>query len=182
VQSFVYVDGSLSATPRTARDILDLVLAVRGTAAAIMSPAPLPNEIAQIEHELGILRSRYVEMQRQRRLAKFLYTGVFPLVISGFVIFAITYAFATDLVFGLFIVGMCVAIAAAFWIARDTNETTPADRNVPRPDPPPSQFWPAGLGFAGFSPAMNEKSESETLQDMIALREKRLADLKRRAT
>jgi hypothetical protein len=140
------------------------------------------DEIAQIERELEILRSRQTLMARWDRIEK-IYL-VIALVVTPPLFAILVYVWTSDLFMAAFIVVMALVVAILIWIigtrAIDRQSSVPLGRR-------PSQFLPIGasigprgfpeLGFSfGLGPSY--KSDAETLQDMIALREKRLAELK----
>jgi hypothetical protein len=126
-------------------------------------------EVAQIERDLEILRARYALMARWARVARvFVASALVALAVA--LIGGIIYAFVTDIVIGLFIIGT-IAVASAVWIGRDTSVADAAPKR-------PSQFYPLGLySFGGWIGA-DQKRDAETIQEMIALRERRLAALK----
>jgi len=136
-------------------------------------------EIAQIEREIEILRTRCDLMQRSWRMASVFFAIALPMVgiaIAGLFV----YALIADFVVGLYIIGVATVCGILVWIGRGT-EPPPAARTRP------SQFLPVGLSFnpVWTTPGWwwrrdDEKSEYETMQDMIALREKRLRELRAR--
>ena len=127
-------------------------------------------ERAQIEHELEMLRTRHALMARWGGVAR-----VFVAIVIPVSAIALAYAFVVDIVVGLFIIGVSAVAAAALWVAYGP---TP-NREVDRARIPPSQFYPFGLSFSLAWYLPKQKSDAETIEDMIALREKRLAEPKR---
>src|SRR5712692_869599 len=89
-------------------------------------------EVAQIEHELEILRTRYALMDRWGRVVNVFIAISLPLTLIGITI----YELLIDVVFGLFIFGIGAVAAGALWIICDTAP----NRELDRTDAPPSQF------------------------------------------
>ena len=131
-------------------------------------------EVAQIEHELEILRTRHALMARWGRVERVFVAIVLP-VCAIALVGAFLYALVIDIVVGLYIIGVSVVAAGALWVVCGTTRHRERDRTTL----PPSQFYPAGLAFSRAWYFPPQKSEVETIEDMIALREKRLAGLKR---
>jgi hypothetical protein len=139
---------------------------------------PDQDEIAQIERELEILRSRQASLARWYRITMIYLAITFPMIaalITAIIyawssdILAIIYALSSDIVVVAFIVGMTAIIAGLIWIIGRPS-------SVPPVQPQPSQFLPIG-GFWPWGRA-NYKSDAETIHDMIVLRKQRLAELK----
>jgi hypothetical protein len=132
-------------------------------------------ERAQIEHELEILRARHALIARWDRVARIFVLIALPvcaIALAG----ALVYAFVVDIVVGIYIIAISAVAAGAVWIGWG-KEDAAADRAA-RANAPPSRFYPLGLALSDVWYWPNEKSEIDTLQDMIALREKRLSELK----
>ncbi|MFL6821769.1 MAG: hypothetical protein ACJ8FA_04305 [Xanthobacteraceae bacterium] len=126
------------------------------------------DEIAQIERELDILRSRQASLARWYRITMIYLAITFP-VIAGLTL-AIIYTWNIDIVVGASIVGMAVIVAGLIWVIGPPSSVPPDQQQ-------PSQFLPIGLGrFRPSGP--NYKSDAETIHDMIVLRKQRLAELK----
>jgi hypothetical protein len=138
-----------------------------------MTTASVDSEISQLEHELEILRSRYALMERGRRALKIFFVVMLPplaIVIAGVAV----YALVTDIVVGLYIVGITVAAAVLVWIGRDTKEPSAAVKRPLR--------WIDKVSLPGFSDGFHfhqQLSDAQVIEEMIALREKRLGELKR---
>src|SRR5262249_17221573 len=149
------------------------------------------DEIAQVERELEILRSRQALIARwDRRAALYLaiaVAGTPPLLA------VLVYIWTADLFMATFIIVMTLLVAILLWIGTRTSDRLSSVPLVPlrKLRPPlrklrPSQFLPLGasmspLGFRGLGFSFGGpgyKSDEETLEDMVALREKRLAELK----
>jgi hypothetical protein len=122
------------------------------------------DEIAQIERELEILRSRQASQARWYRITMIYLAITFPVIAALIAailyrwssnIDAIIYALSSDIVMVVFIFGMTAIVAGLIWI-------------IGRPS--------SGLGV--FRPSSNYKSDAETIHDMIVLRKQRLAELK----
>jgi hypothetical protein len=126
---------------------------------------PDQDEIAQVERELEILRSRQASMTRWSRVTK-IYLAV-TLAIIAALSAALVYTSSSDIVMVAFIFGMVAIIAGLIWI-NYRLWSVPPDQRRPSLFAPsaPSQFF------------LNYKSEAETIQDMIVLRKQRLAELK----
>ena len=127
-----------------------------------------PDEIARIEHELDILRSRYAIFQRWARITKWYVIGLAVIVPS----FVVTYAPFDDPLAVVIVAGIVVVIGAGLYLARDRNW-----RWIDAVSPPPG--WPHGNGF-GIGPWSGPKSEAVAIETMIADREARLAEIKDR--
>ena len=108
-------------------------------------------EIAQLEHELATLRSRYELMKRgDQRMKTFFYFVLFPTIV-GLSIYALT----TDFVAGLFVAIPLTALSTLAWFNRAR--------------------WNIGGSQHEFSLG---PSEAEKVETWIATRERRLAELK----
>jgi hypothetical protein len=128
------------------------------------------DEIAQLERELEILRSRQASQARWYRITMIYLAITFPVIAALIAailyrwssnIDAIIYALSSDIVMVVFIFGMTAIVAGLIWI-------------IGRPSSVP--LFPTGLGV--FRPSGNYKSDAETIHDMIVLRKQRLAELK----
>jgi hypothetical protein len=102
------------------------------------------------------------------------------LAVTPIILAVVAYVVTHDIAL-VVIIALITGIAAfAIWIiGRDSRAPRPG--HLPRPFP--AQATPDGrrpwFSSAGHSPFdRNVKSEAETIQDMITLREKRLAELK----
>jgi hypothetical protein len=126
---------------------------------------PDQDEIAQIERELEILRSRQALMTRWHRITKIYLAVTLPIIAALFA--ALVYTSSSDIVMVAFIFGMVAIIAGLIWIIARQG-SVPTDQRHPWLFAPssPSQFF------------LNYKREAETIQDMIVLRKERLAELK----
>jgi hypothetical protein len=129
-----------------------------------MSPAA--DEIARIEHELDILRSRYAIFRRWARITKWYFIALAVIVPS----FVVTYAPFDDPLAVVIVAGIVIVIGAGLYLARDRDY-----RWIDAVSPPPG--WPRGNGFGPWS---GPKSEAEAIETMIAEREARLAEIKNR--
>jgi hypothetical protein len=122
-------------------------------------------ERAQIEHELEMLRTRHALMMRPGRAKRIFVPLVSAIAVAG----TLLYVFAVDVALGINLIGVA---AAALWIGRNTIHRRERDHVVL----PPSKFYP----LTSFSPTWSfpkGKGAAETIEDMIASREKRLAEL-----
>jgi hypothetical protein len=115
------------------------------------------DEVAQIEHELEVLRSRYALMERSARITKFAFI-VFLAIMAALAIFAIAVGNAPAIFLSLFIL-----VAAALQVLLSPN-TRWIDIVTPEP-------------FAARTFA-RRTSEAEIVESQIAERELRLADIK----
>ena len=122
------------------------------------------DEIAQIERELEILRSRQALMARWGRVTRVFLAITVPVIA---ILLPIAVVFAFDIFVGIFIIGMFACAAVALWIING-QAPAPLDQRAPWQFPPVGVFW-FWLSF---------RSETETIQDMIVLRKQRLAELK----
>jgi hypothetical protein len=128
---------------------------------------PDQDEIAQVERELEILRSRQASMTRWSRVTKIYLAVTLPIIAA--LSAALVYTSSSDIVMVAFIFGMVAIIAGLIWIiARQWS--VPADQQRP------SQFLPYGTDL--FWASLNYKSDAESIHDMIVLRKQRLAELK----
>ncbi|MEA2951264.1 MAG: hypothetical protein QOJ96_784 [Alphaproteobacteria bacterium] len=128
-------------------------------------------ELEQIEHELEVLRSRYAIMERWGRVLKAFYLVFLPLAASGIAI----YALMDDVVVGLFIIGIVLAVAAIIWFSRDAPKNPSALPvrwiDMASPNGPWNNYF--------LYQAARFPSEARAIEEMIAARETRLAELKR---
>jgi hypothetical protein len=137
---------------------------------------PDPDEIAQLERELEILRSRQASLARSYRVTMIFLAITCPVIAAliaaiiywNFV--AIIHALSSDIVMVAFIFGMTAVVAGLIWIIG-------RPWSVPPDQQQPSQFLPLGLEFRPWG-GSNYKSDAETIHDMIVLRKQRLAELK----
>jgi hypothetical protein len=123
------------------------------------------DEIAQIERELEILRSRQASLARWYRITMIYLAITFPVIAA--LTLEIIYTWNIDVVVGAFIFGMAVIVAGLIWIIGPPLSVPPDQQK-------PSQFLPIAFGHSG----PNYKSDAETILDMIVLRKQRLAELK----
>jgi hypothetical protein len=133
-----------------------------------MSPAP--DEVARIEHELDILRSRYAIFQRWARITKWYCIGIAVTVPAALIWYAMRYVVAFDPFIAGFMIIATLLVCAGLYLARDRNW-----RWIDAVSPPPG--WPRA---PGFGPWKGPQSEAIAIEAMIAEREARLAALKRR--
>jgi hypothetical protein len=148
------------------------------------------DEIAQIEHELEILRSRQALMARWDRIEKICLK--IALVVTPPLFAILVYVGTSDLFMAGFIGVMALVVAMLIWIIG--TRAIERQSSVPLDGRRPSQFLPTnvsigppgfrelpfsfGLGpsYLGLGPSY--KSDAETIEDMIVLRKQRLAELK----
>jgi hypothetical protein len=134
---------------------------------------PDSDEIAQIERELEILRSRQASLARSYRVTMIFLAITCPVIAAliaaiiywNFV--AIIHALSSDIVMVAFIFGMTAIVAGLIWIIG-------RPWSVPPDQQKPSQFLPLG-GMPGWG--FGYKSDADTIQEMIVLRKRRLAEL-----
>jgi hypothetical protein len=115
------------------------------------------DEVAQIEHELGVLRSRYALMERSARITKVAFI-VFLVIMAALAIFAIA-EWNVPAIF----MSLIILVAAALQVLLFPN-TRWIDIVTPEP-------------FAARTFA-RRTSEAEIVESQIAKRELRLADIK----
>ena len=125
-------------------------------------------ERARIEHELDILRTRYSLMMRWGRVKNIFVRLVSAIAVAG----TLLYVFAIDVELGINIIGAAAVAAGALWIGRDTIHGRERDHVAL----PPSKFYPL-TSFSRTWSFPKRKGAAETIEDMIASREKRLAEL-----
>jgi hypothetical protein len=147
------------------------------------------DEIAQIEHELEILRSRQALMARWDRIEKICLK--IALVVTPPLFAILVYVSTSDLFMAGFIGVMTLVVAMLIWIIG--TRAIERQLSVPLDGRRPSQFLPtnvsigppafrelpfsSGIGLSsGLGPSY--KSDAETIEDMIVLRKQRLAELK----
>ena len=94
-------------------------------------------EIAKIEHELEILRSRYAIFERWAKVAKWFVIGV-AVIVSATII---GYGLIHDLLVAMLMTLVVVVIAAAFYLTGDYR----ALRWIDVVSPPPG--WPREIGW-----------------------------------
>jgi hypothetical protein len=141
-----------------------------------MTNQEIADEIAQIERELEILRSRQALMARWNRVTKVFLAITIPVI----AILPIAATFAVDIFVGIFIIAISALAAIALWII---NGKAPASSDQRRPSqfpPVGASISPPGFGALGFCFGLGPsyKSDAETIGDMIVLRKRRLAELK----
>ena len=120
-----------------------------------MSPAA--DEIAKIEHELDILRSRYAIFQRWARIMKWFFISLAVAVTAAIV----SYGIVRDPLVAIVMTVVAVVIAGGAYVTR-------GDRN---------RRW---IDVASPGPDYGRQSEATAIETMIADREKRLAEIKAR--
>ena len=135
-------------------------------------------EIERIEHELEILRARYALFEKWGRITKVFLATVIPASLILIVVLSVR-AIPNDLFFGLFIGGMICVAVGLLWFGVRLGPLCPNSRaqnwraiDMVSPQPYPSDFFPWNRFFSG------PLSEAQEIEDMIAVREKRLAELK----
>jgi hypothetical protein len=121
-----------------------------------MSPAP--DEIARIEHELDILRSRYAIFQRWAKIAKWFFIGLAMTLLLALVGYGTVY----DPLAAVIVSMIFLMIGGGLYL---TGNVTGRDR------------W---IDIAAPGPAYGRQSEATAIETMIADREKRLAEIKAR--
>jgi len=149
-----------------------------------MTSQEIADEIAQIERELEILRSRQALIARWDRIAN-LYLAI-AVAATPPLLAVLVYIWTADLFMATFIIVMTLVVAILLWIGTRTSDRPSSVPLIPLHKLRPSQFLPLGasmspLGFRGLGFSFGGpgyKSDEETLEDMVALREKRLAELK----
>jgi hypothetical protein len=127
--------------------------------------SPAADEIAKIEHELDILRSRYAIFERTAKIAKWCFIVVTVAILLAFVCYGIHDPLAAAIVGTIFVV-----IGGGVYL---TRHSTPHHRWIDVASPPPG--WPWGRVFN-----IGPKSEAEAIEIMIAERERRLIEIKAR--
>jgi hypothetical protein len=145
------------------------------------------DEIAQIEDELEILRSRQALMARWDRIEKICLK--IALVVTPPLFAILTYVSTSDLFMAGFIGVMTLVVAMLIWIigtrAIERRSSVPLDGRRPSQflstnvsiGPPAFRELPFSSGLSsGLGPSY--KSDAETIEDMIVLRKQRLAELK----
>jgi hypothetical protein len=147
------------------------------------------DEIAQIERELEILRSRQASLARWYRVTMIYLAITFPVIAAliaailytwNIDIVAIIYRWSSDIVVVAFIVGMTAIVAGLIWIIGRPSSLQP-DQQQLSDQQQPSQFFPSGLGV--FRPSgPNYKSDAETIHDMIVLRKLKTGRTERRGS
>jgi predicted membrane chloride channel (bestrophin family) len=130
-----------------------------------MSPAAA--EIAKIEHELDILRSRYAIFQRWAKIMKWFFIGLAVTISLAFV----GYGTLHDALVAVIVSVIIVVIVAGLYLTR--NDTA-YHRWIDVVSPAPG--WPWGRIFN-----IGPKSEAAAIETMIAEREARLADIKKQS-
>ena len=120
---------------------------------------PAADEIAKIEHELDILRSRYVIFQRWARIMKW-FSITLAVVVTAAIV---SYGIVRDPLVAVVMTVVVVVIAGGAYLMPGS-----AYRWIDLASPSPG--WRCG----------GPKSEAVAVEAMIADREKRLAELKAR--
>jgi hypothetical protein len=121
------------------------------------------DEIAQLERELEILRSRQASQARWYRITMIYLAITFPVIAALIAailyrwssnIDAIIYALSSDIVMVVFIFGMTAIVAGLIWIIGRPS-SVPPDQQQLSDQQQPSQFFPSGLGV--FRPSGDYK-------------------------
>jgi hypothetical protein len=134
-----------------------------------MSPAA--DEIARIEHELDILRSRYAIFERWAKIMKWFSISLAVVVTAAIV----GYGIVRDPLVAAVMALVVVVIGGAIYLIRDSSayrwiyltRASSADRWIDSVSPSPG--WRCG----------GPKSEAAAIETMIAEREARLADIRK---
>ena len=140
-----------------------------------MTIEPRAEEIARIEHELEILRSRYASLEYWGRVMKHLVSIGFPILTIVIVALLIvnrakfSNVIGSDIEFWGCIALFVAIIGCLLWIARTSGPEKP-NRCIDMASPLPDFVQP-------FYP--NVSSDAELIEEQIAIRERRLAELKR---
>ena len=133
------------------------------------------------------MRSRQALIARWDRIAN-LYLAI---AVAGTpsLLAVLVYIWTADLFMATFIIVMTLVVAVLLWIGARTSDRPSSVPSVALDKRRPSQLLPLGasmspLGFRGlgfsFGSDASYKSDDETIEDMIVLRERRLAELKGR--
>jgi hypothetical protein len=125
-------------------------------------------ERAQIEHELEMLRTRYALMMRWGRVKNIFVRPVSAIAVAG----TLLYVFAVDVELGINIIGVAAVAVGALSIGHNTIHRRDRDHVVL----PPSKFYPL-TSFSRTWSFPKRKGAAEAIEEMIASREKRLAEL-----
>jgi hypothetical protein len=133
-----------------------------------MSPAA--DEIAKIEHELDILRSRYAIFQRWAKITKWFFIGLAVTISLAFVGYGVLH----DALVAVIVSVIVVLIGGGFYLTRNDTEPRWIDMVSPPPGWPRWHDGPWGRIFN-----IGPKSEAAAIETMIAEREARLAEIKK---
>jgi hypothetical protein len=122
-------------------------------------------EIAKIEHELEILRTRYATFERWAKVVKSFVIGIAAIVSVTTIGYGVIY----DPLVAALVILVVAVIAGAFYLTGDYR----AIRWIDVVSPPPG--WPREIGWF---PHRGPASEAIAIESMIAIREARLAELR----
>jgi hypothetical protein len=128
-------------------------------------------EIAQIKHDLEILRTRYAVYQRLARILKSIAIAVGLILAIGALASAVK-LFMFDALYGLFyLAALLIFVPALVWMIRLTglrwiDLAAPRMRGIYAPD-----------FFSPDRPPRSSRSEAEAIQQQIAAYEQRLSEL-----
>jgi sensor histidine kinase YesM len=129
---------------------------------------PRAEDIARIERELEILRSRYALMEYWSGVLRVFFKLLLPILAIVAIVIAYIVITLVDVVFGLFTISLFVIIGVLGWLVQSRNSSSHSMRWIDLASPLPRfNRW--------LYP--NSRSEAEQIEEQIATREKRLAQL-----
>jgi hypothetical protein len=133
-------------------------------------------EIAQINRELEILRTRYALYERMGRMLRVFFLALIPVVAIGALVLAIKF-FLVDPLYGLFFVGGVLLFSAAiYWLISGSDIRWIDLASQPRRFANPYTYTTDYPGIGSFF-YCRRPSDAETIERQIADRERRLAEL-----
>jgi hypothetical protein len=129
-------------------------------------------EIAQIIHELGVLRNRYALYERGARMLRTTFLVWVPLVVV-LILGAIFKVIVADTLMGAFFLGIVVVPSALMWflVGLDRRRTRWIDIAS-------MQTSPFGMYAMMLPGHAHRSSDASLIEDQIAQREHRLAQLR----
>jgi hypothetical protein len=136
-------------------------------------------EIAQLTHELDILRTRLALYERWGRIVKIFFMIWTPLF-AAVVIFGLVKVFQFDVFMGGFFVALAIVIGLAAWLMRGWGRPRRAKghslwTDIVAPPMGPRSFAAGIPPFYGLG--RRRRSDAEIIEDQIAEREHRLKEL-----
>ena len=127
-----------------------------------MSVEPRAEEIARIERELEILRSRYALMEYWGGVLRVFFKLLLPFLAIVAIVIAYFVMTLVDIVFGLFTLGFFAIIGFLGWRVLSWNSYSIRWIDLASPQMAPMGFFGPGRFFSS-----NPRSEAQVIEELI---------------
>jgi hypothetical protein len=138
-------------------------------------------EIAQLRHELDILRSRLALYERWGRIVR-IFIMIWTPLFATVIIFGLVKVFQFDVLMGGFFVALAAVIGLAAWLIRGWGRPRPSKgrswwTDIVAPPMGPRSFAAGIPAFTFYGLGRRRRNDAEIIEDQIAEREHRLKEL-----